>query len=73
MAAIDIDRPIFILGVQGGGLTLLTRMIHRNERIVTIGGGRANWTGNNEMDKQYIGQLPDDFALRSLLCGHDVQ
>lgn len=62
---IEIDRPIFILGVQGGGLTLLTRMLHRNERVVTIGGGRAYWTGNNEMDKQYIGQLPEDFTLRS--------
>ena len=63
--AIEIDRPIFILGVQGGGLTLLTRMLHRNERVLTIGGGRAFWVGNNEMDKQYIGQLPEDFTLRS--------
>ena len=62
---IEIDRPIFILGVQGGGLTLLTRMLHRDKRVVTIGGGRAYWTGNNEMDKQYIGQLPEDFTLRS--------
>ncbi|WP_263784443.1 sulfotransferase family protein [Salinibacter grassmerensis] len=62
---IDIDRPIFILGVQGGGLTLLTRMLHRNPNIVTIGGGRAYWVGNNEMDKQYTGELPEDFTLRS--------
>jgi len=62
---IEIDRPIFILGVQGGGLTLLTRMLHRNPNVVTIGGGRAYWTGNNEMDKHYTGTLPDDFALRA--------
>jgi hypothetical protein len=62
---IEIDRPIFILGVQGGGLTLLTRMLHRNPNVVTIGGGRTYWVGNNEMDKHYIGRLPDDFALRS--------
>lgn len=62
---IKIDRPIFILGVQGGGLTLLTRMIHRNPEVVTIGGGRAFWVGNNEMDKQYIGELPEDFTLGS--------
>lgn len=62
---IKIDRPIFVLGVQGGGLTLLARMIHRSERIVTIGGGRAYWVGNNEMDKQYVGELPEDFTLRS--------
>ena len=62
---IEIDRPIFIVGVQGGGLTLLARMIHRKKNIVTIGGGRRFWVGNNEMDKQYIGQLPEDFTLRS--------
>ena len=62
---IEIDRPIFILGVQGGGLTLLTRMLHRNPNVVTIGGGRTYWVGNNEMDKQYIGELPEDFTLRS--------
>ena len=62
---VEIDRPIFILGVQGGGLTLLTRMLHRNERVVTIGGGRKYWVGNNEMDKHYIGKLPEDLTLRS--------
>lgn len=62
---ITIDRPIFILGVQGGGLTLLTRMLHRNPTVVTIGGGRTYWVGNNEMDKQYIGELPEDFTMRS--------
>jgi len=62
---VSIDRPIFLLGVQGGGLTLLARMIHRHERVVTIGGGRTYWVGNNEMDKQYIGELPEDFTLRS--------
>lgn len=62
---IPIDRPIFVLGVQGGGLTLLTRMIHRHRKVVTIGGGRKFWVGNNEMDKQYIGGLPDVFTLRA--------
>ncbi|WP_251961513.1 sulfotransferase family protein [Salinibacter ruber] len=65
LGEIDIDRPIFIVGVQGGGLTLLGRMIHRKRNVVSIGGGRRFWVGNNEMDKQYIGQLPDDFTLRS--------
>jgi hypothetical protein len=60
---IEIGRPILILGVQGGGLMLLTRMLHRNERVVTIG-GRGYWVGNNEIDKYYIRRLSDDFALR---------
>ena len=63
---IEIDRPIFILGVQGGGLTLLTRMLHRDKREWSPSvAGRAYWTENNEIDKQYIGQLQEDFTLRS--------
>lgn len=62
---IAVERPIFLLGTQGCGLTLLTRMLHRHEDIVTVGGGRAFWVGNNEMDKQYIGALPESFVLRS--------
>ena len=62
---IPIDRPIFIVGVQGAGLTLLTRMLHRNERVVTIGGGRTFWTGLNEMDKHCIRELPDELTLSS--------
>jgi len=62
---IPIDRPMFIVGVQGAGLTLLTRMLHRNKRVVTIGGGRAFWTGLNEMDKHCIRPLPDELTLSS--------
>lgn len=62
---IPIDRPIFLMGVQGAGLTLLTRMLHRNERVVTIGGGRAFWTGLNEMDKHCVRPLPDEITLSS--------
>ncbi len=62
---IPIDRPIFALGVQGAGLTLLTRMLHRSERVVTIGGGRTFWTGLNEMDKHCIRELPDALTMSS--------
>jgi hypothetical protein len=54
-----------MVGVQGAGLTLLTRMLHRNENIVTIGGGRAFWTGLNEMDKHCIRELPDALTMSS--------
>lgn len=64
---VQIERPVFFLGTQGGGLTLLTRMLRRNGEFVTIGGGSTFWTGNDEMDKFHVAphQLPDDFALRS--------
>jgi hypothetical protein len=40
-------------------------MLHRNERVVTIGGGRTFWTGHNEMDKHCIRPLPDELTLSS--------
>jgi hypothetical protein len=64
---VEVKRPVFFLGTQGGGLTLLTRMLRRNGEFVTIGGGAAFWTGNDEMDKFHVApyRLPEDFALRS--------
>lgn len=64
---ISIDRPIFVLGTQGGGLTLLTRMIRRHPSVVMVGGGPSFWTGNDEMDKHYVAneRLPDALSLRS--------
>jgi hypothetical protein len=65
LSDVPINRPIFLVGVQGAGLTLMTRMLHRNERVVTIGGGRAFWTGLNEMDKHCIRPLPNELTLSS--------
>lgn len=65
LRSISIDRPIFVVGVQGAGLTLLTRMLHRNTNVVTIGGGRAFWTGLNEMDKHCVRELPDALTMAS--------
>jgi hypothetical protein len=64
---VQIERPVFFLGTQGGGLTLLTRMLRRNGEFVTIGGGSTFWTGNDEMDKFQVQShlLPDELALRS--------
>ena len=67
LRSIEIDRPIFVLGTQGGGLTLLTRMMRRNPRVAMVGGGPSFWMGNDEMDKHYVGHesMPDDWMLRT--------
>ena len=64
---IPIDRPIFVVGTQGAGLTLLTRMIRRHPHVVTIGGGASFWTGLDEMDKHPVGHyhFPDALTLRA--------
>jgi hypothetical protein len=67
LKSIEIDRPIFVLGTQGTGLTLITRMMRRNPRVVMVGGGPTFWMGNDEMDKHYVRHetMPDDWMLRT--------
>lgn len=45
----EIDRPIFLLGVQGGGLTLLSRMLRRHPQVVSVSGNHRYWSGADEM------------------------
>ncbi|WP_263785003.1 sulfotransferase [Salinibacter grassmerensis] len=65
--SVSIERPVFFLGTQGGGLTLVSRTLRRSGQFVMIGGGSAFWMGNDEMDKFHVGHesLPDEMALRS--------
>lgn len=65
--SIGIDHPIFVVGTQGAGLTLLTRMIRRHPRVVMVGGGSSFWAGFDEMDKHRIGHavFPDALSLRA--------
>jgi len=46
---VPIDRPIFLLGVQGGGLTLLSRMLRRHPQVVSVSGNHRYWSGADEM------------------------
>jgi adenylate kinase family enzyme len=51
---VEINKPIFLLGVPGAGLTLVSRIISRNTRVVTIGRNSSFWAGaNDEMHHQY--------------------
>jgi len=59
---IPIDRPIFLLGVQGGGLTLLARMLHRLPQAVFVAGNRAYWSGPDEMQNVMGPLLPPDLT-----------
>lgn len=44
-----IDRPIFLLGTQGGGLTLLSRMLRRHPDAISVAGNSRYWTASDEM------------------------
>lgn len=45
----EIQSPVFILGNQGDGLTLLSRVLRRNKSFVTVSGNSNYWTGADEM------------------------
>jgi hypothetical protein len=49
---VPLDRPIFLLGVQGGGLTILARALQRNSAIVSMAGNSSYWTALNELGNE---------------------
>jgi hypothetical protein len=55
---IKIDRPIFLLGVQGGGLTLVSRMLRRNRKLISVTGNYNYWTGADELQNVLEPILP---------------
>ncbi|MGY4706896.1 sulfotransferase family protein [Candidatus Bipolaricaulota sp. J31] len=59
---IPIDRPIFLLGVQGGGLTLLSRMLRRHPQVVSVTGNYRYWSGADEMHTVFGPILPPELT-----------
>ena len=68
---INIDRPIFFVGNQGGGLTLISRMIRRHPSIVSISGNHEYWTGADEMQRVMVGRLPKTLSLSGKIINSD--
>jgi sulfotransferase family protein len=51
-AAVDriaLDRPIFVLGLQGGGTTLVARCLLRHRDVVSMGGNSDFWVATDEL------------------------
>ena len=46
---VPLDRPIFFLGVQGGGETIVGRCLRRNDAVVSMSGNSGYWTGIDEL------------------------
>jgi hypothetical protein len=46
---IPLDRPIFFLGVQGAGETVVGRCLRRNRAVVSMSGNSDHWTGIDEL------------------------
>lgn len=58
LTRIPINKPVFLLGVQGGGLTLLTRMLRRHPEMVSVTGNNSYWAGPDEMQNVMGDFLP---------------
>jgi Sulfotransferase family len=46
---VPLDRPIFLLGSQGSGATIVGRCLRRNPSVVTVSGASDQWTGIDEL------------------------
>jgi len=59
----EINRPIFLVGNQGDGLTLVGRMLRRHPRVVSITGNHKYWSGADEMQNVMRCRLPVSLRL----------
>ena len=62
LPAFPIDRPIFLLGMQGGGLTLLSRMLRRAPEAISGSGNCSYWTAADEIQNAYGLILPAELT-----------
>jgi hypothetical protein len=68
---VRIDRPIFLLGTQGGGGTVLARCMHRHPRTVYASGNSDWWTGPDELHNtpHLMRDMPEPLLHRSYHFG----
>ena len=57
-----INRPIFLLGTQGGGLTLISRVLRRHPEIISATGDNSYWCGADEIQNVYGSILPPELT-----------
>ncbi len=46
---VPISKPVFLLGNQGDGITFISRILRRNQAVISISGNYKYWTGADEM------------------------
>lgn len=70
--SVPIDRPVFILGVQGGGVTILARCLYRHPKVVYATGNWRWWAGEDEIHNcaHVVPDLPEAMVHRSYHFGN---
>lgn len=61
-----IHRPVFLIGTQNGGLTLLSRILHRHPDAISVTGDHRYWAGEDEAQDALADILPEDFGWRRI-------
>lgn len=64
--SLRIDRPIFLLGTQGGGLTIISRILRRIPNVVSATGNHRYWAGYDELQDVLYDALPPELRLHPL-------
>ncbi len=59
---IPIEKPIFLIGNQGGGLTLVSRILRRNPYVISVTGNHIYWSGADEMQNVFEPILPRELS-----------
>jgi hypothetical protein len=66
-----IDRPIFFLGNQGDGITLISRLFRRHSQVVSATGNNKYWTGADELQRVMEFRLPHKLRLSGKFLSTD--
>ena len=62
--SVEIDRPIFLLGTQGGGLTIISRILRRLPEVISVTGNHRYWAGDDETQNVLTSALPPELSWR---------
>jgi len=65
LGKVQFEKPIFVVGLQGGGLTLIHRILSRapNANFVFAGGNYRSWWATDEMQNVWADRLPEELRL----------
>jgi len=71
---VSLRAPVYLLGTQGGGLTLLSRILHRHPDAISVSSHHRHWAGEDETQNALAPILPEDFGWRRIdLAGYPVE
>ena len=59
----SLRAPVYLLGTQGGGLTLLSRILHRHPDAISVSSHHRHWAGEDETQNALAPILTRRFRL----------